>query len=90
MPGPDGQALPFHSTRITPATTLVQRRFDPMRRRLSDEEKAELRNEQLYAAREAFPEMDIEVIVEDFTLASGEPHVRVISKGRRVPAENKP
>jgi hypothetical protein len=59
-----------------------------MRRHLTAEEKAEIHKERLDAAREAFPELNIEVVVEDFTFATGEPSVRIISKGQRVPTHD--
>ena len=53
-----------------------------MRRHLTADEKAEIHDERLDAERKAFPELNIEVVVEDFTFATGEPIVRVISRGR--------
>jgi hypothetical protein len=55
-----------------------------MRRKLSPDEKDKLRAERLALEREAFPDFDVDVIVEDFTWANGEPVVRVI---RRDPGQ---
>ena len=55
-----------------------------MRRRLSQEEKDKLKAERAAAEREAFPNIDFEIVVEDFTWANGEPIIRVV---RRNPSE---
>jgi hypothetical protein len=64
---------------------LVKRQLTDgdMRRKLSDGEKSQLRGERLERERRAFPAIDIDVIVEDFTWANGEPIIRVISHGAK-------
>jgi len=51
-----------------------------MLRRLSAEEKEQIRAERLQFERQSFPEADIDVIVDDYTWATGEPRVRVVRR----------
>jgi hypothetical protein len=53
-----------------------------MRRKVSDDEKAQIRAERLDSERKWFPEFDIVVIVEHDTLSDGEPVVRIVNRGR--------
>jgi hypothetical protein len=53
-----------------------------MRRKLSEDEKTQIRAERLESERKWFPEFDIDVIVEDNTLSDGEPVVRIVNRGR--------
>jgi hypothetical protein len=53
-----------------------------MRRKLTPEEKLQIMAERYAVESAAFPEMDIEVVVEDFTYGNGEPNVRVIHHAR--------
>jgi hypothetical protein len=54
-----------------------------MQRKLSEQEKEQIRAKRLEEEREAFPEIDIEVIVDDYTYGNGEPVVRVIRRDKR-------
>jgi hypothetical protein len=54
-----------------------------MRRKLTETEKEKIRSERLATEHKAFPNMDIDVVVEDFTWANGEPIVRVIHRPER-------
>ena len=52
-----------------------------MTRKLDPAEKRRLQAERERIERADFPNVEIEVIVEDYTYANGEPVVRVVSRG---------
>ena len=54
-----------------------------MRHQLSDDEKRQIAAARLTTERASFPGAELDVIVEDFTYANGEPNVRVISHGAK-------
>jgi hypothetical protein len=49
-----------------------------MRRKLTETEKQRIRSEGLERERNAFPTLNIDVVVEDYTWANGEANVRVV------------
>jgi hypothetical protein len=65
------------------ATGPIESRSRGMRRKLTEIEKVKIRSERLAAEQKAFPGLDIDVVVEDFTWANGEPIVRVIHRPER-------
>lgn len=67
-----------HSTAPECATGPIERRSWGMRRKLTETEKETIRSERLATEQKAFPNTNIDVVVEDFTWANGEPIVRVI------------
>jgi hypothetical protein len=51
-----------------------------MRRKLTETEKEQIRAERLDREQKAFPSLDIDVFVEDWTYANEEPIVRVVRR----------
>jgi hypothetical protein len=53
-----------------------------MRRKLDPDEKLRIKTERQKIESAAFPDAEIEVVVDDFTYANGEPNVRVVRRER--------
>ena len=54
-----------------------------MGRKLEPDEKLRIQAERYEIESAAFPDADIEVIVDDDTYANGEPKIRVVSRGKK-------
>jgi hypothetical protein len=82
-------------TPITLGWNRIERRvFGPvekpkastMRRKLDPEEKRIIEEQALKEAHASWAGIDVEVIVQDYTDASGEPQIRIISKPKQKPS----